>query len=272
MPPSQPMNNFEHARGVGVKGSGQCAKSFALGKPLSHFNDLVASELVFRVKFSIPTDCCSCFSRKMSPAFFEKNGTDSTLRNSEHRCQLRPSDFAWLVKLAYLLNLRIREFGISVFISLSISELALVRGVNRVLLMRAKKQVSGVYARRIIAGMTHFKTAGNLAVVKNPRNHTGRSDALSKPECAIAPAAPSANPRPTVVRSALVHLAPEALLDCAPACGGGGKGVLAFLRGEVKLGLHKSVGLICATLPARQGAGAFSVLKIAPPTPMSTPV
>lgn len=134
-----------------------------------------------------------------------------------------------------------------------------------IFLMGAKFKMFRIAAERCIALMQHIHRKIKFAVGDQERKAVSLPSSRFVGEAAISFFVNGSMPKPTIVRSKDCHLVPK-----PPLCFDGGLNAL-FPFGESNLPghvtriivfSHNSDSLICATLPARQSAGALLLSAI----------
>lgn len=136
-------------------------------------------------------------------------------------------------------NIAFRDLAASVVFTFRRMISMLGNAVRVVVLMSSKEQMSWIAARRIVAVMANNLSIWNIPVEKSPRKPVCVNFSDTNSECSVPSIRSTSNPRPAVMRTLNVYLAPKSFFD--------------------RFASHISVRLICATLPARQSAGAFSL-------------
>jgi len=96
-------------------------------------------------------------------------------------------------------NLRVSNFGQVVVIALRPIAATLVYHVSRVLFRGAQKQMAGVHALLIVAGMAHIKTPWDFSCVQNIRRPVGINGCAIEPERTVSSLECSASPFPAGV-------------------------------------------------------------------------
>jgi hypothetical protein len=113
----------------------------------------------------------------------------------------------------------------------------LIRRVLDVLLVRPKKKMGKIAARRIVAMVAHEHSIGNWSIQLLPSKTMSKSGFPVHPEKPIPSSIFTSRPRPAFIGTTFFHLAPKPNFD--------------------RLSLHNQI-VGCAALLDRQVAGAFS--------------
>jgi hypothetical protein len=112
------------------------------------------------------------------------------------------------VTLANRPHLRAAYFDLRMRIAMYVTPL--LAHVAQVVLQRAKEEMGGIYAARVVADVAHRHIIGAFPVVKFIR-HTMRATAFvaTQLDLPVALSVKRALPLPTIIRAALVNLLPE---------------------------------------------------------------
>lgn len=129
-----------------------------------------------------------------------------------------------------------------------VSPSSLFLSIKNVLMFGSQEQVSRITASWIITFMQDAKRLFAHWICQQIRNPVSNTWALIKHDASILSTITS-HPRPAVVLSKDTNFGPKS-----------GLFVLFKNLNGYNLRLHRSLSLICATLPARQSAGAFSLM------------
>lgn len=118
-------------------------------------------------------------------------------------------------------------------------------GIKDVFPLRPEKEMVGVATASYVTSVTNAHSDRNGSVrdlprysMRGPRPSVQHKVTVLFLRTTIRPTLKTSLPYPTFVRTTNIHLAPEPFFS--------------------RLSSHRSDGLICAKLPARQSAGAFS--------------
>lgn len=113
------------------------------------------------------------------------------------------------VQLPCFIGLRLSQFVVSNFFPVKVP--TFVNFIVRVVLIRSKPKMVGVYARRIVALMANTQTPRNWTVMQYPRRPRCRYNAAFVPfvKASVVPSLRCTRPKPTRFR--LVHFGPKPL-------------------------------------------------------------
>lgn len=137
-------------------------------------------------------------------------------RHTKFFCQQRIAGFGWMVTLPQLQDLSFGKFVRRRQFSKGLMVSTLPHTIINIILVGAKKQVSGIAAWWVVTFVQHPQTVRNVAMRKNPSHsvrHLLIKLATTQVEQSIPGFVSATAKLPTVFGSAFVYLAPKHLVQ-----------------------------------------------------------